>query len=429
MKNNIRLKTVKILIFSIISAVFLRMFYISVLKHKDYSDAVAVQTASVYKNRGIIYDRNMIKLRENSSLKHLLGYVSANGNYGIEKAFDKELSHCADYGGISLTIDYHIQKIAEKAMDNAKIKGAVIIADVENGDILAMASRPDFDINKGSKNENGSMINKALCAYNAGSVFKIITTAAALENNCNEEMTFNCEGKMEIDGMEFICNKEEGHGIINFSKALEQSCNCAFYQIGEITGAKSICTCAKNFGFGSPVLNISGLNEESGNIPDGNFSLRETANISIGQGDILVTPLQVADMMVTIANNGIRKQLKIINGFVNSDGFSNKADGINLGRIISKSSAVKIKNMLINTVENGTGKLAKFDSEGAGGKTGTAQTGWYNGKEMMTHGWFAGFFPANQPKYVCVVFAEDGKSGSEKAAPVFNRICKSMKFR
>ncbi|MBR0278179.1 MAG: penicillin-binding protein 2 [Clostridia bacterium] len=467
------MKRLKIfVIFMIFAAMALtfRLAYICIVKKEDYSQKAVGQRVERLKYsgiKGVIYDRNMISITDynnitvkdgklffqgnktNNLLSHVIGYVSDDGKgSGIIGAFADALSNgekavsClkgpdgkvpdgylyqrdSRYSGISLTIDYHMQKIAENAMDKYGIKGAAVVADCKTGEILAMASRPNFDKNNIAKYLNGTegeLVNKAISAYNPGSVFKIAVAAAALETSLNEERTYSCSGETEIDGRAFACHKEDGHGTLNVKEAFANSCNSAFYSIGIETGADMICKYARLFGFGKEVLKINGICEDEGVIPSGDYTDAQTANISIGQGDVMVTPLQVADMMCTICNGGIRNQMKIIRGFVDADGKCRPTDPVQTGRVISKSTADKIISMMIEAVKSGTGIEAQIEKYGAGGKTGSAETGWEKDGELMTQGWFAGFFPAEEPKYVCVVVAENGKSGSKSACPVFRQI-------
>ncbi|UKI35539.1 MAG: hypothetical protein L6V93_15520 [Clostridiales bacterium] len=135
--------------------------------------------------------------------------------------------------GIQLTLDYHIQKSAENALDKCGKNGAAVVLDVESFDVLAMASRPDFDQNnveKYIKNGGTELINRAVSEDNAGSIFKIVTAAAALENGAVGEKfyRFFCAGAENIDGIEFVCNKKEGHGELDFYSAFCKVVQCLF---------------------------------------------------------------------------------------------------------------------------------------------------------------------------------------------------------
>ncbi|MDD3767118.1 MAG: penicillin-binding transpeptidase domain-containing protein [Eubacteriales bacterium] len=390
-------------------------------------------------------------------LSHVIGYYSDKGGFGIENVFNKMLTVResdsismiqnanrqvmgglgynkkinSTYKGVKLTIDYHIQEAAEEIMDKMVPRGSVIVLDVGTGDILAMASRPNFkqsELAKYLDSSEGELINRAIVQYDIGSVFKVVLAAAALEEGMyGPNSVFECNGKLEIAGMNFVCNEEDGHGAITLSEGLAKSCNIVFYEIGQRIGVENIYKYAKQLGFGSKVLNIETLTEKRGYIPQSVASPREIANLSIGQGKIAVTPLQVADLFCTIANSGIRKQVSLVKGIVDGKGYSKDISPTERGRVLSVATARQIREMLEMAVKGGTGTRANINGWGAAGKTGSAETGWLAGGETMTHAWFAGYFPKENPKYVTVVMVENGKSGAIAAAPVFKEIGNAVK--
>ena len=474
------LKRIKLLTFCYFSLLILlafRFFYIGVVKNNEYTKAVMSQRVSKveFKSpRGIIYDRNMIKItdskmklvvkdgnpyyvgkRTGDLFSHVIGYISQDGiGSGIEGAFDyvlstdktSSISYLRDinnnkisngyridvnesYKGISLTLDYHIQKITEDAMDKFKAKGAAIVVDVETGKILAMASRPTYDADNLAKylnGKDGELLNKAVLQYNPGSVFKIIVATAFLENHYYDEFTFNCTGSLDIDGIEFVCHKRDGHGVQNFDMAFANSCNCAFYELGSIVGIKEIKKYASEFGLCNEVLKINGIYEALGFVPKKVSGKAELANISIGQGDVMATPLQIADMICTICNGGERKQLSLIRGIVDENGICSETYSAEVERVISETTSRRMIELMNFAVTNGTGKNAQIEGCGAGGKTGSAETGWEKNGKIMKQGWFAGYFPAKNPQYACVIIAENGESGSESACPIFQTIGKNI---
>ena len=472
-----RIKLLAFCYFSLLGLLIFRFFYIGVVKNNEYTKAVMSQRVSKveFKSpRGIIYDRNMIKItdskmklvvkdgkpyyvgnRTGDLFSHIIGYISEDGTgSGIEGAFDyvlssdemSSISYLRDinnnkisdgyhidvkesYKGISLTLDYHIQKITEDAIDKFNAKGAAIVVDVKTGEILAMTSRPDYDADNLAKyldGTDGELLNKAILQYNPGSVFKVIIATAFLENHYYDEFTFNCTGSTEIDGIKFVCHKEDGHGIQNFDMAFANSCNCAFYELGNIVGIEEIEKYAVEFGLCNEVLRINGIYEDRGFVPKTITGKADLANISIGQGDVMATPLQIADMLCTICNGGERKQLSIIRGIVDEEGVCNKTNTTEVERVISETTSRRMLELMNFAVSQGTGKNAQIKYCGAGGKTGSAETGWEKEGKIMKQGWFAGYFPAQNPQYVCIVIAENGESGSESACPVFQNIGESI---
>ena len=305
-------------------------------------------------------------------------------------------------------------------------RGAVVIVDTDTFDVAAMVSRPNFDqtdVEKSFGAEGSPLMNKALCAYNAGSIFKTITAAAMLENNMDKNLVFECTGVYNADGKDFLCNKTDGHGKLDFKNAYAKSCNCFFYNGGVLATGEELVQTAEKFGLGKKHLNCD-IAESNGILPyRESYSLRECANLSIGQGEILVTPLQAANMMAIVANGGIGKKINLADSITDKRGAviqNLRAEGSE--RIISPETAYVLGDMMREAVLEGTAQSVQNGVVAIAGKTGTAQTGWVENGEIMTHGWFCGFFPYDNPKYAMAVFAENGKSGSEACIPLFRRI-------
>ena len=183
---------------------------------------------------------------------------------------------------------------------------------------------------------------------------------------------------------------------------------------------------AERLGMGERI-NIGLVEEVKGNLPKGK-ELKGPAigNISIGQGSIEITPLQITNMMLIIANKGIRKDMTIVDGITTKDGYMIKEFKRNDDeRIISQDIAEIVQDFMIEVVLEGTAKNMDLDFVGgAGGKTGSAQAV-FKGKETI-HGWFSGFYPAKNPNYVITVFVEGGFSGSGAAVPIFEDIAKRI---
>ena len=392
--------------------------------------------------------------------RHLIGYTAPgdeHGRAGIEKAYDKflfsmrgkyvgsitdALHHSItglgtrfideqDYNGeldVKLTLDFHIQQIVERYMDQNKISGAVVALRISDGDIVAVGSRPQFEqdnISKYLNSEGNELVNKALSAFNIGSVFKIVVAAATLEDGLSSlSDTFYCNGSKEVEKRLFRCSAS--HELIDLQKAFSVSCNSAFISLGLKVGKEKVLNMAKKFGFGEYTgLSELGISESSGNLSETKYnSKKEVANIAIGQGDIMVTPLQAASLIATIANDGIKTSINLVDSVIDSDGkIVKKIKTLNKKRVITSDTAARLKLMMEEVTEAGTGKKANIPTfGGSAGKTGTAQTGWVQGRQTKVHGWFAGYFPRKNPQYALVVFVDNGQSGSEVAAPIFGQI-------
>ena len=413
---------------------------------------------------GISFINSLNRYNTDTKAKHLLGYlnkVDKVGSNGLEKLYEKTLN----YGNedmlavitdgnnellnglgyriikgddknkkldIRLTIDYHIQTAIEQALDKRGLTGAIVVENVNNGDIVAMCSKPDFDPNDIEmylSNNKRPLFNRAVAQYNLGSVFKLIDLAAIFEKDPNYNMIYNCPGYIQVGDKEFKCSSYEkgGHGTIDITSALAVSCNSYFINMALDLGINPILSMCDTLGLGNNTgLSLQGIDEAKGFVsPLSDIkNPGDVANISIGQGQILATPVQIADLVATIANGGIKNNINVVDCVVNKEG--NKVRDfkeISKKRVISEVTAERIKSLMEGVVSTGTGKQANLDGYGgAGGKTGSAETGQYVDGEKIIQAWFAGYFPANAPKYSVAIFIEDGKSGGTAAAPIFAEI-------
>lgn len=451
---------------------------------KYTANAVSQRTDSVIiKNyRGKFLDRNFVPLVENTTSKvgiaegketfvpvryapdslarHLIGYVDADGVgvSGLEACFEDILAfksegkaniirsadgkalgdmgisvHEGNYlsDNVVLTIDSHIQRIAEKSLQKAGITGAAVVMDTKSFDVLAMASTPSYDQNNIQRHLNsdrGELINRCLFPYNAGSIFKIITMSAASEfSKLRNE--YNCEGFTDVYDRRYNCHYADGHGKLMPAEALAKSCNCAFYTMGLSIGDDAVIAMAKRFGMGMPLLSgVDSLMESGGNIPNAEDTVfLDSINLAIGQGDILITPLQAANMACIIANGGEKRSVKLIKEIQNSSGKTvSSFDDKNAERVISPQTCALISQAMRLAVTDGTANSLKNDEALAAGKTGTAETGWMKDGKTLVHGWFCGFFPYDNPRYAMAVLVEDGGSGAKSALPVFREIAEKI---
>ncbi|MDF2889698.1 MAG: penicillin-binding protein transpeptidase [Clostridia bacterium] len=427
------------------------------LKAKDFSnkDIESIEKGMV---KGVSILEKKIRYSEESLARHVIGYIGKsdlNGVMGIEKSMNNILvqdggerivaivdSHknvIPSLGfrkvetngenvklGIKLTLDFHIQKIVEDVLKENEINGSAVIMDIKSGDILAMASTPDFEPNNVGNylnSKNDELINKAIAAYDLGSIFKTIVAAAAIENNIIEEgETFICEGQIESNNKVIKCATHSSHDNrpITFEEAFALSCNTTFVKVGTRVGADKILEMAKRMGFSEKQCSEL-LEEKPGYLP----TVREEGigNISIGQGKIQVTPLQVTTMMATIANNGIKNMPSIVDSVVDSDSGTTiqTMSRSKPAMVLNTSTVSPLKEMLQAVTTEGTGKQANMDDfGGSSGKTSSAETGIKSGDVL--HGWFAGFVPSDKPQYAITVFVYDGKSGGKAAAPIFKKI-------
>lgn len=392
---------------------------------------------------------------------HVIGYTDSlgNGAAGMELALDDVLGQykgeiVLDYqvdglgqviagieptvkntltqqtGGVVLTLDAGIQKLAEEAAAQLGV-GAVVVTEVPNGEIRAMVSVPGYTpdtLAQSLESEDAPLINRCFSAYSPGSVFKLVSAAAALEEG-QEDFHITCTGTVNVHGMEFGCYGGVAHGKVTLETALEKSCNSYFIRLSNQLGAQSLLRMAYNLGFGVSNEFGRGLYSESGNLPQAEtlLSTRALANFSFGQGELTVTPLQIAAMMNTIANGGEYTKLKLVAGTVDDSMRFRAAESPVLDskeRMMQQSTAKTLQKMLIRTVQEGTGKAGKPDNCVAGAKTGTAQTGIYDETGVeKNHFWYSGFISDKTgPRYCITVLRESAVTDGGAAAKVFQEI-------
>lgn len=382
---------------------------------------------------------------------HLIGYVNksdSSGAAGLELMFDDRLAAlerkvyaAADVTGsiipgrgliiaseakedsyaqegIRTTIDRELQLKVEEIIGAREKNCAVVILDVRTGGVVAMACTPGFDPKQADKyvrSEGNELVNKATQGeYPPGSIFKLVVAAAALERGEDHGRTYVCSGSTELSDMSIRCDTggNEGHGEISFEDALAQSCNSYFIQLAQETGADEIIDMAYDMGLGRKAL--EGFPQESAGhlMTERERGGNAIGNLAIGQGETLVTPLQVAAMTNVIAAGGVDKGVHIL-----------MHDEAKNDRIISQDTAEIIGDMMTLVTEEGTGGIIGKGFDGkpeAAVKTGTAE---YGAKEKnMTHGWMTGFTPCDEPEYTITVLVENGTSGALSAGPVFAEI-------
>jgi len=355
---------------------------------------------------------------------------------------------------LKLTLDFKLQKTAEELLEGKE--GAVIVLDVKKGEILALASYPTYDpnkfINRFTPEEWLDLVNdpefplenRAIRGlYAPGSVFKLTMALGSLDMNLITESTvFSCHGKIKIYGQSFSCWSKQGHGLINLPGSIKHSCNIYFYNLGRKLGIEEIARYTKMVGFGAKTgIDLPG--EKEGLVPTPEWKRKarnlpwypgETISVSIGQGPLLVTPLQVAFHTALIANRGKRIFPHLLQSYSKSVTDMERVDypaggGPRVGLKPSSFEKV-IKGMFEAVNEGGTARLAKVKGFNVCGKTGSTQIistikgkeASKRKKEIKTHSWFTGFAPLEEPEIVVTVIVEYGGLGGEKAAPLAKKL-------
>ncbi len=336
---------------------------------------------------------------------------------------------------LNLTIDLKLQMAADKALGN--YNGAIVAIDPKNGAVLAMVSRPTFDPNIFSKQKltqkdwetvqgaNHPLVNRALSAFPPASTFKIVTTAAALESGKFAPNTIlQTYGSLTIGGTRFGEWNHAGFGPLGFVGAMQWSSDTFFYQTARAVGGPTLIEWTRKFGFGQKTGFDFESEESRGLVPDDEWkrktrkmpwSIGDSINMSIGQGALLATPLQVAVMFAVPANGGYLVQPHLLKD--NEEARSWREP------VKMKPTTLKIiQDGLRKVITEGTGTvLDKPTLPPVAGKTGTAEA-WQRGVKK-NHAWFGAYAPADKPEVLIVVFTEhSGGGGGSLAGPMLLEI-------
>ena len=352
------------------------------------------------------------------------------------KTSEKLVKPAVPGNNIVTTLDLRLQQLAEKTLEARAKRGALVIVDPNDGDILAMASWPTFDPNlfvpsisaekfkQLQDDPDLPLLARAFrSAYPPGSVFKIAVGIAALETGAvRSNDLYQCVPAIQIGNITFHNWKKGDQGALNFVQALTQSCDTWFYQVGIKTGAQPIIDWAFKLGFGAK-CGIPLRSEAEGRVPTDDYMKAthgrkllngDIANLSIGQGDLLTTPLQMAQAMAVVANGGKFYQTRLVRQVQSIDQEIVTAYELREKRTVDVSpetmEQIQIGMKEVVNGPNGTGHAAELDGVQVAGKTGTAQWGPKN--KERTAAWFAGFLPADQPKYAFAAVYE-GEVGSK----------------
>ena len=433
---------------------------------------------------------------ENAS--HILGYVgeisaaqleqpanadlhlgSIVGKAGVEKAYDRFLRGRAGHKIIEadalghekrtistdkpmpgddlyVTIDLRLQMVAEELLGVEA--GAIVAVDPRNGEVLALASSPAFDPNVLSReltasqwaeivqDESHPLTNRATQGlYPPGSTFKIVMAAAALETNTvGPRSKIPCAGGYRFGRRLYRDWKAGGHGRVDIHRALVDSCDVFFYTVGQRMGIDTIASYAEQFGLGH-VTGIELPSEQRGIVPSTAWKERvrherwipgETISASIGQGYVTVTPIQMAYVIATVANNGVSYRPHLIKGVMEREtGRLQELPAVARWKLAVKPETLQlIQSALVGVVREGTARRARSRLVTVAGKTGTAQTVAYRAdqeeedipKKFRDHAWFVSYAPADAPRIAVAVLVEHMGHGGKVAAPMAKKIIETF---
>lgn len=381
-------------------------------------------------NRGTVTDRDGVLLAfsgesvfgysDSSDVRkatlHVVGDMNGSIGTGALTAFRPQLvgyslisGTTGDGGTVKLSIDADLNTVAYNALARSDLRGAVIVYNYETGQILCMASSPSYDPNYGFDSSNswyeGVYINRAISAsYVPGSVFKLVTMAAAIEQIPDLfSQTFYCDGSIEVNGTEITCSGV--HGTQTVEEALAHSCNCAFAQIAMQLGGDTIAEYAEKYGITS-VHDMNGIEVSAGSVESAEGDSASTAWEGIGQYKDLVVPYAMLRLVGAIANGGVVVEPSILAG--ESNGRT---------RIMKESTAARLSELMGYNVQNNYG-AGNYPGLEMHAKTGTAEFG-----DGTNNVWFAGFITNSDAPLAFVVVAERTYgSGYSVAGPIANTV-------
>ncbi|MBO8128606.1 MAG: stage V sporulation protein D [Peptococcaceae bacterium] len=411
---------------------------------------------------GFVEESKRYYLKDNLAA-HVLGFVGIDnqGLTGIEKTFDKELRGIPgrivmEYDAIGreiptalhkyyppvpghslvLTLDETIQYFVERELDTIvdtfhPANAVIIVMDPKTGGILAMGNRPSYDPNHWPEYQQSTWDRNPAIWYNyePGSTFKIITLAAALEENLfDPDAPFYDPGYIKVADRRIRCWKSGGHGSETFAEVVQNSCNPGFITVGLDIGIPTFYEYVEAFGFGHPTdIDLPG--EARGiMIPEKKATNLNLATMSIGQS-IAVTPIQLITAVSAVVNGGKLMKPMLVQKVIDKDGNIVKEFEPQVVRnVLSPETCDKAKKLLEDVVLKGTGVNAHVEGYRVGGKTGTAQVvgpsgGYVSGRYVSS---FVGFAPVEDPQVVILVVVSEPKGGvyfgSQVAAPAFRNV-------
>ncbi len=450
--------------------------------HRVYIPGVNIQ---IEPKRNYIYG---------ASFAHVIGYVSEIsegelqdkkkykdyspgdyiGKYGLEKAYEEYLRGIdgekrveVDAMGrevrtldvvepipghsIHLNIDLELQLVADKALENKR--GGAVALDPKTGSVIVLASRPGFDPNRftsGISREDWKAIstdkahplqNKAIQAgYPPGSTFKILMAIAALESGViNEHTTFGCSGGFHFGNRVFKCWKAGGHGAVAVRRAIVESCDVFFYNVGLKLGINRIHKMAEIIGL-AKATGIDLPAEQKGIVPSEEWKQKrfnqpwyegETVSVAIGQGAVWLTPIQLAQLASFVANDGKNFKPQIVNRIVSTTGKLVKSfpPVVNADIQLRKETLRIVKDGMKGVVNepSGTAYSSRAANVAMSGKTGTAQAGSVAaGNYKGDHAWFIAYAPSDEPALAMAVLVEFGGHGSSQSAPIAKAITENL---
>ena len=428
--------------------------YLGEISKQDLEEA----TSESYRGGDLVGKMGLERLRE----KELHGEKGSDSSEVNARGFEQQLlTHVEPSPGndVRLTLDADLQLVAEEAMDVDARSGAVVAMEVKTGRLLVLASTPrlhlaDFEGGISQKNWDAlrdnpkhPLINKVLQAmYPPGSTYKMVTALAGLSRGIvTKDTTFFCPGHISYGNRRYNCWKKGGHGTVDLKRAISESCDVYFYNVGMRVGVDVLAEYANKLGLGRKT-NVELEYEKSGLIPTKEWKKKkygvkwqdgETLSLAIGQGFNLVTPIQLCQMTATIANGGKRYLPQLVESVTDADGkvlesLTPKLESELQGD--EKKYLALIREGMTEVVQGarGTARSVRIEGINVGGKTGTAQVVRLEQYKHLQeedipykyrdHAWFTCFAPVEDPEIAVTVLVEHGLHGGSGAGPVAKAV-------
>ena len=402
---------------------------------------------------------------QGKTARHLIGYLDADGHgvTGLLQTYDPmlvgELSGTvtasyeanakrsimedgpmvvADEGyskasGLVLTLDQELQQKAEALADEYMQRGAILVGDMETGELLAVVSRPVYDTQNlaaSLSSDAGDFLNRAFCAFTPGSIFKTVVAAAALRADPSlYRFTYECVGHLDVSGENFNCHKLSGHGVETMKEGFANSCNTYFISLANQVGLSRIFEMARDMGVGAELL-PDGPPIQSGSLPEDEYCTPAfLANLSFGQGRLLITPLEALNI-VRVSMTGKTSGWTCIRGTErNGELIPFQQEKIE-NAVLPPEVLPLMKSLFTACMEEGTGTRAMPQDKKAGGKTATAQTGQFDSEgEELLHLWFVGAYPMDRPRYAIVAMCDGAGGKDQSAADIFKELTEFIAAR
>ncbi|MBO5955595.1 MAG: peptidoglycan glycosyltransferase [Clostridia bacterium] len=452
---NVNRKIIRVLI--VISALFLVLLTYLLYFNMFQEDRVSTNPYNRrqwdderYVTRGTIYDSQGLVLAETVEdedgtkrvysqgrlYSHVIGYCSqVYGKSLLEREYDSELLGKGNLDlfqgdkkkgfDLNLTIDNSVQKYAYEQMRGKK--GALVAVNPKTGEILAMVSLPDFEPqaellekewNNIVENENSPLVARTVQGlYPPGSTYKIVTAAAAFENGM-QGTSFEDTGSFKAGDLEVENYNNKAYGTITLEDGFRVSSNQVFCTVGYDLGSEKTLEIAERFGVNSGLP--FDIQTESSRIEYKNMTQADSALVSIGQGQLLATPLHMAMICSSVANGGKLLRPYAVKSITKNNTVISETKTKELSQVMSPECAEYLGTLMVDAVENGTGTRAKIWNVTVAGKTGTAEN-----ENEKDHAWFVGYAPYEDPQIaIAVILENDGRSGGDAAAPIAGNVMK-----